>query len=124
MNYNDSTLWSNYEPAIETDLIPVGTFLTQRTFETVEYKLDKPLASGDSIRLSYRTKFSGSYTLVGTSQVTSNQGTTTATSDTATQVLSDVFNSDIENAQWLQLKVEFKCASSSSYIRLREIRIR
>ena len=124
MNYNDSTLWDNYEPAIETDLIPIGTFLTKKTFETVEYKLDKPLANGDSIRLSYRTQFSGSYTLVGESQVTGGAGITTATSNTATQVLSDVFNSNIDNAQWVQLKVEFKCASSSSYIRLREIRIR
>lgn len=122
---NTSTLWANYEPAIETDLIPIGTFLQPRTFENVEYKLDKPLADGDSIRLSYRTSFIGSYTLVGPSEVTAlSGGTTTATGNTATQVVSDNFNSQIQDAQWIQLKVEFKCAASnSSFIRLREIRI-
>lgn len=124
IDFNDTTLWANYEPAIETDLIPIGTFLESRTFENVEYKLDKPLANGDSIRLSYRTKSSGSYTLVGNSEVTGLAGTTTATSDPATKVLSDNFNSNIENSQWVQFLVEFKCASSgSSFIRLREIRL-
>lgn len=126
-DYNDTTLWQNYEPSIQTDLIPIGSFLQSRTFESIEYKLDEPLANGDSIRLSYRTNFSASYTLVGVSAVTGDTaapGTTTATSDAATQVLSDNFNSNIQNAQWVQFLVEFKCASSgSSFIRLRELRL-
>ena len=124
---NDTTLWQNYEPKIETDLIPIGSFLESRTFENVEYKLDEPLAQGDSIRLSYRTNFNSSYTLVGVSAVTGDvaaPGTTTATSDVTTQVLSDNFNSNIQNAQWVQFLVEFKCASSgSSFIRLRELKL-
>lgn len=124
IDYNDTTLWSNFEPAIETDLIPIGTFLDSRTFENVEYKLDVPLAEGDAIRLSYRTNFSATYTLVGNGAVTGAAGTTTATSDVATQVISDNFNSNILNAQWVQFLVEFKCASNnSSFIRLREIRL-
>lgn len=127
IDINDTTLWQNYEPQIETDLIPVGTFLESKTFENIEYKLDEPLKQGDSIQLSYRTNFNSSYTLVGTSAVTgdvANPGTTTATSSVLTQVLSDNFNSNIENAQWVQFKVAFKCASSgSSFIRLREIRL-
>ena len=124
IDFNDSTLWANYEPAIETDLIPIGTFFQKRTFEMVEFKLDRPLASGDSIKLSYRTTSTGSYTLVGNSQITGTAGTTTATSDTATQVVSDAFNSNIQDAQWVQFLVEFKCAASnSSFIRLREIRL-
>ncbi len=127
IDYNDSTLWANYEPVIETDLIPIGTFLQSRTFENAEYKLDRPLAQGDSIRLSYRTSFNGSYTALGTSEVTGDvaaPGTTTATATASTQVLSDNFNSQIQNAQWVQFKIEFKCASSnSSFIRLREMRL-
>lgn len=127
IDYNDSTLWANYEPVIETDLIPVGTFLESRTFENFQYKLDKPLANGDSIRFTYRTSVNGSYTALGTSAVTNDSaapGTTTATSTATTQVLSDNFNSEILNAQWVQFKVEFKCAaSSSSFIRLRELRL-
>lgn len=121
---NTTTGWDNYEASVESDLIPIGTFLQKRTFENIEYKLDQPLAEGDSIRLSYRTQYSGSYTSVGASAVTGGAGVTTATSNTATQVVSDTFNSEIQNAQWVQLKAEFKCASSgSSYIRLREIRL-
>lgn len=124
VDYNDTTLYQNYEPFVETDLIPVGTFLQSRTFENIEYKLDEPLANGDSIKLSYRTSFSDSYTLVGNSEVTGGAGTTTATSSTATQVLSDNFPSNIQNAQWVQFKIQFKCAASgSSFIRLREVRI-
>lgn len=124
IDYNDGTLWANYEPAIETDLIPCGTFFQQRVFENVEYKLDEPLASGDSIRLSYRTSFSASYTAVGAGAVTGGAGVTTATSDASTQVLSDSFISNVTNAQWVQFLIEFKCAASgSSFIRLREMRI-
>lgn len=124
---NDTTLWANYEPQVESDLIPIGSFLQSKTFENAEYKLDEPLSSGDSIRLSYRTNFSASYTVLGVSAVTGDvaaPGTTTATADTTTQVLSDNFNSQIQNAQWVQFKVEFKCAASgSSFIRLRELRL-
>lgn len=122
IDFNNTTLYQNYEPAIETDIIPIGSFLDSRTFENIEYKLDKPLANGDSIRLSYRTQSSGSYTLVGNSEVTGIAGTTTATSDVSTQVLADNFNSNIQNAQWIQFLIEFKCAASnSSFIRLRQI---
>ena len=115
VDYNTTTLYQDNEPLIETDLIPVGTFLEQCTFENVEYKLDQPLANGDSITLYYRESLSSSYTLIGT---------TTATSDSTTQVLSDNFNSNVINSQWVQFKVTFACAASgSSFIRLREIRL-
>lgn len=113
VDFNDTTLWDNYQPIVESDLIPVGTYLQSKTFENVEYKLDRPLQDGDSIRLSYRTSFTDSYTTIGT---------TTASSPSFLP-LSDNFNSNINNAQWLQLRAEFKCASVSSFIPLREIRI-
>ncbi len=110
IDYNDATLYQNFEPFIETDLIPIGTFLQSRTFSGgIEFKLDEPLASGDQIRLSYRKSLSDSYTVIGT---------------TTTALLSDFFPPNIDNAQWVQFKVEFKCASSnSSFIRLRELRL-
>ncbi len=110
IDYNDTTLYQNFEPFIETDLIPIGTFLQSATFSGgFEFKLDQPLASGDQIKVSYRTNLSASYTQMG---VTSTAG------------LSDYVNPNIDNAQWVQFKIEFKCASSnSSFIRLREVRL-
>lgn len=124
VDYNDTTLYQNFEPVIETDIIPVGQFFEKGTFESVEYKLDRPLANGDSIRLSYRTSLSDSYTLVGNSAYTGGAGVTTATASAATQVLSDTFNSNVNSAQWVQFKIELSCASSnSSRIPLREVRL-
>lgn len=113
-DYNDTTLWDNYQPSVESDLIPVGTYLQPRTFENVEFKLDRPMKNGDSIKLYYRTNFTDGYTLIGT---------TSATSSPVFLPLSDNFNSNVQIAQWLQLMVTFKCASTSSYLPLREIRI-
>lgn len=116
VDYNDATLWANYEPSVESDLIPCGTYLQSTTFENVEFKLDRPMMDGDSIKLYYRTSFSGSYTLIGTT--TANSGSTPPFLP-----LSDNFNSNVNTAQWVQLMATFKCASSSSYLPLREIRL-
>lgn len=109
VDYNDTTPWGSYEPLIETDIIPIGTILEIQSFGNVEFKLDRPMISGDSIRLSWRPSLSDSYTLIGTT--------------TSTQ-LSDYYLSNIEKSQWAQFKVEMSCASSgSSRVPLREIRL-
>ena len=107
IDFNDTTLWSNFEPVIETDMIPTGTNLEAMTFANVEYKLDRPLTSGDQIRLSFRTSLSDSYTMIGT-------GTTLK--------LSEKFISNIRDSQWVQFKAEF-AAGGSSFIPLRELRL-
>jgi len=112
VDYNDETPWENFEPVIETDLIPVGTNLNPTTFENCEYKLDRLLAANDQIRLSFRTNFTEAYMVIGTTNGSTNQ------------VLSESFNSNINTAQWVQFKVEFACDdNNSSFIPLREIRL-
>lgn len=109
IDYNDTSLWQNFEPTIETDIIPVGDFLDKNSFGNIEFKLDRPMATGDQIRMYFRTSLTDSYTLMGT--------TTTAT-------LSDYYQSNIFQAQWVQFMIQFKCASSgSSFIPLREVRL-
>lgn len=112
VDYNTTTLWNNHEPSVESDLIPCGIFLQATNFENVEYKLDRPMMSGDEIKLYYRTSFNSSYTLMGTS-----------TASSGFLPLSDNFNSNIALAQWVQLKATFKCASSSSFLPQRELRL-
>jgi hypothetical protein len=113
IDYNDTTLYSNNEVVIETDIVPIGTHFQNRTFQSAEFKLDQPLRSGDSISLYARPSLSADYTLIGT---------------TTTQTLSGGFQTmPIEKLQWIQFKVTMSCnatATSSSFNRLREIRIR
>ena len=112
-DYNDTTLWSSGEPVIESDLIPIGTAVAPKTFSSAEFKLDQPLMSGDSITLYARKSLSDSYTQIGT---------------TTTAVLSDFYAPvGFEKWQWIQFKVVISCnatAINSSFVRLREIRIR
>lgn len=113
IEYNDTTLYSSNEPTIETDIVPIGTFLQPRTFSSIEFKLDQPMQSGDSITVYARESLSASYTLLGT---------------TTTAVLSDCFQKfPTQKYQWIQFKIVVSCnatATSSSFMRIREIRVR
>lgn len=109
IDYNDTSVWQNWEGVIETDIIPLGSILEKRTLSHIMFKLDRPMVSGDAIRISWRPSLSDSYTLMGT---------------TTTTQLSDYYQSNIHQAQWAQFKIEFKGASSgSSRIPLQEVRI-
>lgn len=109
IDYNDTTLWQNFEPTIETDIIPIGTILDKKTMGNIQFKLDRPMASGDQIRMYWRPSLTDSYVLMGT---------------TTTTQLSEYYPSNISQSQWAQFKIQMKCApSSSSFIPLREIRI-
>lgn len=113
VDYNNTIPWGNYEAVIETDLVPVGTFLQTKTFLSAEFRLDKPMATGDRIKLSARDGISGSYIPVG---------------ETTTNVMSDIYTPlALQNFQWLQFKIERTGSQSSgvsTYVRLREVRIR
>lgn len=113
IDFNDTTLWSSNEPTIESDLIPIGTVVRPKTFNSAEFKLDQPLQSGDSISLYARQSLSDTYILLGT---------------TTAAVLSELYQPvGFQEWQWIQFKVTMSCnpvATSSSFNRLREIRIR
>lgn len=113
VDYNDTTLWSGGEPFVESDIIPIGTAVQLKTFRSMEFKLDTPLRSGDSISVYARQSLSDSYTLVGT---------------TTTAVLSEFYPTvSFQGWQWIQIKAVMSCnatATSSSFNRLREIRLR
>lgn len=113
IDYNGTTLYSSNEPVIETDLIPIGTFAQSKTFQSMEFKLDQPMQSGDSITVYARQSLSDTFVQVGT---------------TTTAVLSDFYQPvNFQKWQWVQFKITISCNSvstSSSFVRLREIRIR
>lgn len=96
---------------INTDIIPVGTFLNKRTFSQVEFKLRTQLVSGESITIIAYVDGSGA-----------SVGTTTFASSGA--VLSDVYPVNFEKAQWLSFQISGVGNSQLSGVRLKEIRIR
>ena len=77
----------------------------------MEFLLDRPMATGDSIRMSWRGSLTDSYS-------------TPVVFTTANADLSGIKNTDLSKKQWVQFKIEFSCASSgSSFLPLREIRV-
>lgn len=106
-----SSPYTNFEAYLDSDLIPVGTFLDVATFEQVEFKLSRPLVTGESVRLSWRGNLTDSFTPIGT---TSTAG-----------LLSEYYPVNFQKTQWLQIRGETSStASSPSYVTLREIRLR
>ncbi len=114
IDYTGTTTLATIPAIIESDLIPVGTFFDKQTFKQVEYKLSTPLAVGESVAISYRQNSTSAYVTCGTA-ITEN-----------TTGLSGYFSSNFEKSQWLQLQIILTplSTSSSTFCRLREIRIR
>lgn len=121
IDYNNTTLYSNNEMVIESDLIPIGTAVTPKTFTSAEFKLDQPLQSGDTISIFARQSLSDSYVQIGS---TTTSATVTPQGNTISNFLQPI---SFQDWQWIQFKITMSCnptATSSSFVRLREIRIR
>lgn len=124
-----STPYTSYESYLETDLIPVGTYLDPFTPSQIEWKTSAPLGGGgtaESIRVSYRTNIYDSYTTLGTTTATGTSvvGTTTSTT-TGSYAVSDYYQANFQKVQWVQFKVETSSnATTPTYARLTELRVR
>lgn len=119
VDITSSTPYSNYETYIETEIIPVGTLWTRRTWEQLEYLLGAPMVSGEGVKIEYRTNLTASWASAGAFQSSSDNTSTVA------GTISDVLIPTFENVQWIQLRVSTKStASTPSYTRLREVRLR
>lgn len=98
---------------IETDLIPSGTFLTQKTFDHLEFKLSSLLASGDNIQLYWRLNSTDAWTSAGTLIYE------------VANPLSGYYNVNFQKTQWVQFRAELTPNGlSTSNIRLVQIRLR
>lgn len=111
LEYSITTPYTGYSTAIETEIIPVGTFFTNHTFEHIEYKLGAPMVAGEGIKIYQRSNLNDTYTEIA--------------EFTTAGLVSDESSINWENVQWLQLKIEMKSTDTDpSFVRLREIRIR
>lgn len=113
--------YQSLESFIETDIIPVGTFLKPFSPSQFEWKTSVPLGgngTSETIKISYRTNLLDTYTEIGTS--TSNSTTLNGASS-----ISEMFKANFEKAQWVQFKIEMSSnATTPTYCRLTEFRIR
>lgn len=113
IDFSSDVPYSNGEALIETDVIPVGTFLDKKTFTQVEYKLASALTTGESVQINYRTDLEQPFVSAGTISTEPN---------TVSGIIQGV---NFQKAQILQLQVILtSTATSPSYCRLQEIYIR
>jgi len=94
----------SYGGIIETQIPQIGTALGKRTIQSLEFFLLKPLASGEGIRIKYRTNLTASFT-------------TLATIDYATKgaVQADsIPAASITKAYFLQTRIELTSSGGSS----------
>jgi len=110
-----STPYTTYIPYVDTDLIPIGTYLKPFTPSQVEFKLSTPMVSGEGVQIWYRTNITESFSQIGETLYSATKNTN----------MSDVYSTNFQNVQWIQLRVFTKStASTPSYVRLKEIRLR
>jgi hypothetical protein len=106
-----SSPYTGSQAYIDSDLIPVGQYLSKTTFSNIEWKLATPLVTGESVTLSYRTNVTAGYTQIGT---TNTAG-----------LLSDFYTINFDQVQWVQIRAQLtSTATTPSFVRLMEIRLR
>lgn len=103
---------TSYGAYFETQLFRVGSTLQDRAFQELEFYLAKPLASGQGVRISYRTNLSDNYTVIGTFDYSALPSITSHNTEA------------LITGQMVQLKVELTTGNSTSGPELLEIRLR
>ncbi len=106
---DSSNKYNNYESYVESDIIPVGSFLLPKALSNIEYLLDYAPTSG-GVRLSWRNNLQPSYT--------------TIKDFNCAGIFTDEIALSVQGLQWLQIKAELKGGSGFNCPRLRNLRIR
>jgi len=113
-----STPYTGSQAYVDSDLIPIGTFLKPVQNSQVEYKLSAPMVAGESVSMYYRLQFTDAYTLIFTKSFSAGANNFAGNSTESTTSLN------FGAAQWLQIRTVINStASTPSYTRLKEFRI-
>ena len=120
MDISTTSPYTGSQATIDSDLIPIGTYEKPRNFTRVEYRLTKALVSGESVVIKYRLlfdKFDQTTPAINTYA--------TILTDSTAGNYSSVGSVNFSNAQWVQFQIVLNStASTPSYTRLKEIRIK
>lgn len=110
IDFSDTVPYSGGQTLVETDIIPVGTFLKKNTFSQVQYRLAAPIVAGESIQILARASITDPFVSLGT--------------DNIAGILGNSFNLNFDLGQWVQLQVKLMgTGSSPSFVRLVELRL-
>jgi hypothetical protein len=123
MGWNDGTSggvdkgisdpYTQGEAYVVSDMMNVGQFLTKQTPSNLEFKIARPLVTGESVALAYRENINDSFT-----DVPITQGGTVGE-------LSGIATVNFQNVQWLQTKATLtSTVTNPSFVRLVELRVR
>lgn len=99
-----SSFIQSYGGIIETQMPQIGTALGNRTIQSIEFFLYKPLASGQGIRIKYRKDLTSSFTTLSTIDFATNGAKQTYSISAAS----------ITNALFLQLRIELTSTGSTT----------
>jgi len=118
IDFSSTSPYTGGQPQIDTDLIATGSDLTKNTFSNIEYKLTRPLVSGESIEILQRPTLSSSFTDIGT-------GPGGPGIDNTVGNISYAFPVNFQFDQWIQLRVKMTgIASGSSFLPIQQLRLR
>ena len=119
IDMSSSTPYTGGQTYVDTDIIPVGGFFSQKTFGQIEYKLSKPLVSGETVTLYQRKNLTDAFTLIGGNW----QGT--STTSPLIGAVSDAKQADFQEVQWVQFRaVLTSTATNPSYVRMTQLTLR
>lgn len=108
-----SSPYTGGQAYVDSDIIPIGTFITKTTFNSIEYKLSTPLVTGENVAIYYRTNITENYTI------------NPITEGGAIGELSGYGIISFEKVQWIQLRAYLtSTVTNPSFVRLKELRIR
>ena len=110
VDIGSSNPYSAGETIIDSDIIPIGTYVLKRTPTSIEFKLSKPLVSGESVELQYRSNLNESFTSISSTNTVG--------------AISDMYNINFENVQWIQIRsILTSTDTTPSFVPLKEVRI-
>jgi hypothetical protein len=109
----DSILYryTGYGAYAESPLYPVGTPLAKRGFSQLEFQLVRPLATGQGIKIKYRTNLTDSFTELGTYIYS---GTVTSTTKVIGARTSFNDTAKIPDCEFIQIRVELTTGENSN----------
>lgn len=104
--------YASYGAYFDSPWYRVGTPNNKRTFTQIEFQLDRPLETGQGVRVAYRTSLGSSFTTIDTIDYATYAG-----------IQSKSFAAKITSVENLQLRVSLTSGSAGSP-RLTEVRLR
>tara|TARA_R110000868_G_scaffold271022_2_gene530475 strand:+ start:2511 stop:4412 length:1902 start_codon:yes stop_codon:yes gene_type:complete len=104
----DTGNYATYNGYVISDLVPTGGTNNRKSFEQLEYKLDRKMISGSGLKIYYRTAIGESWSLLSTEDFS-----------TYGAITSRVISLPLVDTEWIQIKVELNRNTV-----LREIRLR